>query len=38
MTDEGRTYTGLAQLRAWLGKAESDSGSSSKPLVASSRS
>jgi hypothetical protein len=24
VTDEGRTYTGLAQLRAWLGKAESE--------------
>lgn len=24
VTDEGRTYTGLAELRAWLGKAESE--------------
>ncbi|GAA0191003.1 hypothetical protein GCM10008944_03890 [Cytobacillus oceanisediminis] len=24
VTDEGRTHTGLAQLRAWLGKAESE--------------
>ena len=24
VTDEGRTYTGLAQLRAWLGKAASE--------------